>query len=140
MIEEHGFFGNIWVRQNHMLRAGDTVGGHIHFFDHVSLLVQGSVSVTIDGKNTYVFNAPTFIVIRKNESHTITALKDNTVWYCVFAARDIYGDVQDIVDPKNDPWFTYKAPSDFWQTHPLSFPVTQTDAMKTFEDDTSPDI
>jgi hypothetical protein len=41
-----GYFGNIWVRQNFLSKAGDTNGGgHTHHFDHVSLLAQGSVRV-----------------------------------------------------------------------------------------------
>lgn len=114
--EELGFVGNIWVRQNYFEKAGDKVGGHIHYFDHVSLLAKGSVEVRIDGKDPRVFHAPTFIVIRKEHRHEVTALEDDTSWYCVFAARDIDGNVQEIVDPKNDPWFAEAAPSDYWET------------------------
>ena len=32
---ELGFFGNIWVRQNVLEKAGDNLGGHTHNFDHV---------------------------------------------------------------------------------------------------------
>ena len=119
LIEEHGYIGNIWVRQNYLEKAGDAVGGHLHYFDHVSLLAKGSVEVSIDGKNPHVFNAPTFIVIRKNHRHEITALEDDTSWYCVFAVRDIDGSVADIVDPLNEPWFANAAPEDFWKNRNL---------------------
>jgi hypothetical protein len=122
--EELGFVGNIWVRQNYLEKAGDKVGGHIHHFDHVSLLAKGSVEVRIDGKEPHTFTAPTFIVIRKNHRHEITALEDDTSWYCVFAARDIDGNVADIVDTKNDPWFTFGAPDDFWEKRDLLDKVT----------------
>jgi hypothetical protein len=115
MYEELGYVGNIWVRKNHLEKAGDQVGGHMHYFDHVSLLAKGSVEVSIDGKDPHVFHAPTFIVIRKNHRHQITALEDDTAWYCVFAVRDIDGSVADIVDSANEPWFAGAAPNDFWE-------------------------
>lgn len=113
--EEYGFIGNIWVRQNYLEKAGDAVGGHQHYFDHVSLLAQGKVEVTIDDNEPKVFEAPTFIVIRKNHRHNIRALVDNTYWYCVFAVRDIYGDQTDIIPEGNDPapWYT-SGTKDFW--------------------------
>jgi hypothetical protein len=128
MIEEHGFVGNIWVRQNFMEKAGDAVGGHIHYHDHVSLLAKGKVSVQIDDGEPKEFVAPTFIVVRKEHKHRITALEDGTVWYCVFAMRDIYGDVTEIIDEANVPIYPEKggvskdnpplwsmsAPDDYW--------------------------
>lgn len=124
--EELGYIGNIWVRQNYLEKAGDKVGGHIHFFDHVSLLAKGSVEVTIDGTNPQVFHAPTFIVIRKNHRHEITALEDDTSWYCVFAAREIDGSVAEIVNPENDPWFTLGADNNFWKEHNIfDFPTKE---------------
>jgi hypothetical protein len=47
VYEEHGFVGNVWVRQNWLILKGDTAGGHAHYHDHVSLLVKGSVEVTV---------------------------------------------------------------------------------------------
>lgn len=127
MIEEHGFVGNIWVRQNYMQKAGDVVGGHMHYHDHVSLLVQGRVSVQIDGGEPKEFTAPTFIVVRKEHKHRITALEDNTIWYCVFAMRDIDGDVTEIIadanipvypdrdiSKDNVPLWSAAAPDDYW--------------------------
>jgi hypothetical protein len=132
--EELGFIGNIWVRQNYLELAGDKVGGHIHYFDHVSLLAKGSVEVFIDGKDPHKFTAPTFIVIRKNHRHEIVALEDDTSWYCVFATRDIDGSVNDIVNKENDPWFTYGAPDDFWETHDLDFVPTLNDFVESHKE------
>jgi hypothetical protein len=106
MIEvspELGFFGNIWVRQNVMNKAGDFVPGHKHHFDHVSLLTKGSVSVSVEGHEPKEFKAPTFIVIRKDHQHTLTALEDDTHWYCVFALRDLDGEVIEHYEGKHDP-------------------------------------
>jgi CTP synthase (UTP-ammonia lyase) len=125
LIEEHGYVGNIWVRQNFLEKKGDKVGGHTHLFDHVSLLAKGSVSVVIDGHEPKVFTAPTFIVIRKDRRHEITALEDETYWYCVFAARDVDGNVVDIVDTKNEPWFTAAVTPDFWDKTDTAIPMTR---------------
>lgn len=115
MIEEHGYFGNIWVRQHFLEKAGDTVGGHIHYHDHVSLLTKGSVSVSVDGAEPKIFKSPTFIVIRKEHRHQVTALEDQTVWYCVFALRQLNGEVLDVYDDEHDPRSASPAPSDHWE-------------------------
>jgi hypothetical protein len=100
---ELGYFGNIWVRQNVFERAGEASNGHQHKFDHVTLLVSGKVSVELEGSDTKEFTAPTFIVIRKEHRHKITALEDGTVYYCVFALRDLDGEVMEIFGPQHDP-------------------------------------
>jgi hypothetical protein len=95
---ELGFFGNIWVRQNVLDKAQESFGGHIHHFDHVSLLVKGSVRVEVDGHQPKEFKAPTFIVIKKEHEHNFVALEDDTQWYCVFALRDLDGEVVEVFD------------------------------------------
>jgi hypothetical protein len=100
-----GFFGNIWVRQNYLAKAGDTNGGgHFHHFDHVSLLTQGRVLVEVEGLAPKEFQAPTFIVIKKEHRHKFTALTDDVIWYCVFALRDVDGEVTDFYSGDNSPY------------------------------------
>ena len=101
---ELGYFGNVWVRQGYMKKAGDEIRGHKHHFDHVSLLVSGSVEVSVEGHEPKIFKAPTFIVIKKEHHHHIKALEDNTLWYCVFALRDENGEVTDIYSGDNSPY------------------------------------
>jgi hypothetical protein len=123
IIEEHGFVGNIWIRQNWLLKKGDTGGGHLHYHDHLSLLVRGSVEVTVGQEEPKIFTAPTFIVIKKEHSHRIVALEDDTVYYCLFAMRDIDGNVVDIFQEENlpnlpqnsKPHFASAAPDDYWE-------------------------
>jgi hypothetical protein len=101
---ELGYFGNIWVRQNSIDHAGDCFPGHEHHFDHVTLLVQGKVLVEVDGYEPKEFQAPTFIVIKKDKQHKITALVDNVVYYCVFALRDDNGEVlEEVFEDKHNP-------------------------------------
>ena len=94
---ELGYFGNIWVRQHMFDVAGESHPGHKHKFDHVTLLTQGKASVEIEGYEPREFKAPTFIIIRKEHNHKITALEDKTIYYCVFALRDLNGEVVDDV-------------------------------------------
>ena len=113
MIERHelGYFGNIWVRQNLLKKSGEITQGHKHHFDHVSLLATGKVRVEVEGFEPKEFTAPTFIVIKKEHSHKFIALEDNTLWYCVFALRDIDGEVTDIYSGDNSP---YGAADDYY--------------------------
>jgi hypothetical protein len=118
--EELGFFGNVWVRSNHLEKAGDFVKGHKHKYDHVSLLAKGKVQVQIGDLEPQVFNAPIFIVIRKEYVHKITALEDDTIWYCVFAMRRIDGEVVDmdemeIYNKANDPMPGRNVSLDYWK-------------------------
>jgi quercetin dioxygenase-like cupin family protein len=95
---ELGFFGNIWVRQNVLQKAGDRHGGHKHEFDHVSLLTKGKVRVEVEGYQPKEFTAPTFIIIKKEHAHDFVALEDDVNWYCVFALRDLDGQVVEVFD------------------------------------------
>jgi hypothetical protein len=101
---ELGYFGNIWVRQNYLEKAGDSHPGHKHHFDHVSLLATGKVRVTVEGYPPKEFTAPTFIVIKREHNHQFEALEDGTLWYCVFALRDVDGEVTDIYSGDNSPY------------------------------------
>lgn len=101
---ELGYFGNIWVRLNRLDKAGESIVGHKHHFDHVSLLVKGKVKVEVEGYSPKEFEAPTFITIKKEYRHTITALEDDSIWYCVFALRDVDGNVTDIYSGDNSPY------------------------------------
>jgi hypothetical protein len=100
---ELGFFGNIWVRQNLIEKSGEFHDGHKHHFDHVSLLTKGSVEVEVDGHPPKRFTAPTFIVIKKELNHKFTALEDDVNWYCVFALRDLNGEVIEIFGDQHNP-------------------------------------
>lgn len=102
---ELGYFGNIWVRSHHIRFKGeDNGGGHYHHFDHVSLLIRGKVRVEVEGEDPTEFKAPTFIVIKKEKKHKFVALENDTVWYCVFALRDIDGNVTDVYSGNNSPY------------------------------------
>jgi len=111
---ELGYFGNIWVRQNILEKTGDESQGHYHLFDHVSLLAKGSVQVEIQGHPPKIFHAPTFIVIKKEFSHKFVAISDDVLWYCVFAIRNLDGDVTDIIPDTNSPFFIDNVSENYW--------------------------
>lgn len=100
---ELGYFGNIWVRQHTLTVAGDYHDGHKHHFDHVTLLTAGKVKIELEGSDSKEFTAPTFIVIRKELQHKLIALEDNTNYYCVFALRNLDGEVVEIFGEAHDP-------------------------------------
>ena len=113
---ELGYFGNIWIRQNLLEKAGQSNMGHKHKFDHVTLLTEGTVQVEIDGYPPKKFSAPTFIVIRKEHNHKFTALTDNATWYCIFALRDLDGEpIDELFDPtQHDPMCIKAVSNDYW--------------------------
>ena len=108
---ELGYFGNIWVRQNVLEKEGENHSGHKHHFDHVTLLVKGRVQVEVEGNPPKEFQSPTFIVIQKDHKHKITALTDDVLYYCVFALRNLDGDVAEIYGEEHNP-FSAAAKSD----------------------------
>ena len=89
-----GCYANVWVRQKIFTKVGEEIGGHKHKYDHLSILARGEVQLRVDD-TIKVFKAPTFIVIPKDKVHNATALTDDVLWYCVFAHRDIDGEVFD---------------------------------------------
>lgn len=90
-MAESGFFGNVWIRKLYFPTTGTTHNGHSHIHDHLSLLVKGSVTVEIDGYAPQTYVSPTFITIKADDHHKITAIEDDTLWFCVFALRESDG-------------------------------------------------
>lgn len=88
---------NLFSRMMHFKLAGDMEQGHTHPFDHLTLLAKGRLLVTVDGQ-TSVFAAPNMIYIKADKTHSLEALTDDTVAYCIHALRDGVG-VGDILDP-----------------------------------------
>jgi quercetin dioxygenase-like cupin family protein len=91
---------NLWLRQMYFAKAGDANEGHVHNYDHMTLLAYGKVNVHVDNKTTE-FTAPHMIFIKAGKSHFIEALEDGTIAYCVHALRD--KDTAEILDPDQIP-------------------------------------
>jgi quercetin dioxygenase-like cupin family protein len=84
-VDSLGFYGGIFWRIHHFLKAGDTHSGHKHLIDHATLVSQGSVKCEIEDEEPRIYTAPSVIEINKDIFHKFTALEDNTVYFCVFA-------------------------------------------------------
>jgi quercetin dioxygenase-like cupin family protein len=101
VIPSISIVANVWVKQMLFANKGDIHAGHIHTFDHQTLLAKGSVEVLANGVAT-VFTAPTIIFIRAGVQHGMVAMEDATVVYCIHPLRD--GEkVTDIIDPASVP-------------------------------------
>lgn len=89
--------GNIFRRKNRLDKAGDRVDGHAHNFDHLTVIFTGAVRIKAKLSNGQVieqeFHAPTDCLIRADVSHEITALEDNTEFWCIYSHRTPQGDV-----------------------------------------------
>lgn len=95
-----GCVANLFSRMMHFISAGDTEDGHVHNFDHLTLLAKGKLEVTVDGKAS-VFTAPQMIYIKADKNHKLVALEDDTLAYCIHALRTKDG--SDILDPSMIP-------------------------------------
>ena len=93
---------NLWVRQMSFTKAGDQNEGHIHNYDHITLLAAGSVRVHVEDKTTD-YKAPYMIMIVKGQRHYLEALEDNTIAYCVHALRNAESADAEILDPDQIP-------------------------------------
>lgn len=89
--------GNVFIRPNNIAKAGQGVEGHTHNFDHTTIVFTGSVfveAVLPDGTiKTGTFKAPAHFLVKAEVEHKITALEDNTVFWCVYSHRTPQGDV-----------------------------------------------
>lgn len=92
---------NLFSKMMHFHKAGNIEYGHCHIFDHLTLLANGSLKVTIGGVSTD-YKAPHMIYIRKDVEHQLEALEDNTVAFCIHALRKGDG-VDDIIDSESIP-------------------------------------
>lgn len=82
---KHFFSGREYAKQM-TLPAGHYAETHEHIYDHISILAQGEVMVTIDGAPQKHLG-PTAIVISANCKHRIDAITDS-VWFCVHATDE----------------------------------------------------
>jgi quercetin dioxygenase-like cupin family protein len=89
--------GNVLIRPNKMEKTGDVIHGHTHNFDHTTILFRGAFRIKAKLANgTEIVReakAPAHFLIRADVEHEITALSDDTEFWCVYAHRTPQGDV-----------------------------------------------
>lgn len=85
---EHFFTDGVYARKM-LIPAGTQVPSHKHVYNHLSILAQGKVRVSV-GPIIKEYVAPAMIEVKKDLVHTISAVEDS-VWYCIHAtdATDI---------------------------------------------------
>ncbi len=89
--------GNVFIRPNELSEKGGKVNGHKHNFDHTTIVFKGSVHVKGVLPNGNVierdFVAPSHFLVKADVEHEITALEDDTIFWCVYSHRDPQGQV-----------------------------------------------
>lgn len=95
---------NMWVRQMYFAKAGVVEDGHSHPIDHMTLLARGGLRVIVNGVATdfYANTAGKIIYIQKDVEHTLIALEDCTLAFCIHALRED-NVTEDIIDPDSIP-------------------------------------
>ena len=86
---EHGFYGNIFWREHHLIKKGNTHKGHKHIIDHATIIIKGSVDVVIDNTHSFIASAPCVLEIDKDKFHQFTAREDDTIYFCIFATNEL---------------------------------------------------
>lgn len=82
---QHFFSGREYAKRM-CLPAGYYAESHKHEHDHLSILAQGQVVVTVDGIAT-TYQGPDCITIKAGEVHRIDAVTD-VVWFCIHATDE----------------------------------------------------
>lgn len=81
---EHHFGGGAYAKRVDLKKAGTTLLGHRHKYDHLSILARGSVLLTVDGESAE-YHAPACLTISAGKHHELVSLEPDTVWFCVHA-------------------------------------------------------
>jgi quercetin dioxygenase-like cupin family protein len=93
--------GNIFIRPNVLAKAGDVTDGHTHNFDHTTIVYKGAIHVKAslpDGtviERDFGEGQPNgrHCLIRADVLHEITALVDDTEYWCVYSHREPQGEI-----------------------------------------------
>ena len=81
-------YAGVLVKTWHVPHTGTVVENHVHTWDHVTLIMSGSVRVFIGGTETGVFAAPALVKIAANKQHYMTTLTDDVRLACIHAVGE----------------------------------------------------
>jgi len=82
---KHHFDSGVYAREMH-LPKGWQAESHKHRFDHMSILANGSVILTVDGTSSE-YIAPSVLSVKAGKQHSIYA-KEDSVWFCIHATEE----------------------------------------------------
>lgn len=105
---------NVFVKYHLFAETGDTHEGHVHLFDHITLLSSGSVKMVHDNGEAE-YKAPYLIVTPRGIKHQFIALEPNTVFACIHAIRD-----KEELDAVADPSITAAQAWEILESVPLA--------------------
>lgn len=96
--------GNIFIRPNRLAKAGDVTEGHKHNFDHTTIVFKGLVRVEATLPDGRVIqrdfgegsNFGRHFLVKAEVLHKITALVDDTEYWCTYSHRTPQGDITQI--------------------------------------------
>lgn len=81
----HHFGGGAYIKETR-LPAGTMLGQHAHVHDHLSVLMQGSVRLIVDGVAQEI-SAPEVLTLSAGRQHEVQALSD-ALWLCVWGTDE----------------------------------------------------
>lgn len=67
----------------HLKRAGTLIPQHAHIYPHTTMIAKGRLRVWKEGTLLGDFEAPRPIYIEAGAKHTLLALEDDTLAYCI---------------------------------------------------------
>lgn len=73
------------IRRTYRIPAGMALLGHIHDYDHLSILYEGKARLSA-GEAVSEIKGPHMLVIKAGIEHKLLALTD-CVWDCIWALR-----------------------------------------------------
>lgn len=92
--------GNIFIRAHQLARAGESIPGHRHAFDHTTIVFTGAVHVKAVRPDGTVlerdFRAPAHFLVQADTTHAITAIEPFTEVWCVYSHRDPQGRISQV--------------------------------------------
>lgn len=77
---QHYFADKLYAKEIKLPRDAEVIQ-HSHDYDHLSILAEGEIMLTVDDENIWL-KGPKCLTIAKGKNHAIRAITD-TVWYCV---------------------------------------------------------
>lgn len=80
---EHFTADGVYIRQIVVKKKDSLIPQHAHAYDHMTMLVKGSIRVWEDGKEIGERVAPTGVYIKAGVKHSFQTLEDDTVLYCI---------------------------------------------------------
>jgi len=80
---------SVVVNQFRLEKEGQFIAQHAHTYDHTSMLALGKARVFIGDDLLGDFEAPCGIPVKANCFHTIVALTDGVLLYCILNTHGI---------------------------------------------------